>query len=163
MNGDADEWSPDVAPREQLVDDAIDHSGWQRGRGPLRQRGIVHGDDAARRGDERSAREAVVHSEIEAQQVLDPRTLRAAPTVHDRADDAEARRHVATRSADGEDERADVAGVRSGARRGRSFRSFARSTTRSVEASRPMTVASTDHRRGERRERRRHGARCGWH
>ena len=79
------------------------------------ERGIVESEHGTGRIDERSARESVVHGQVEPENTVDAGALPAAPPFADGADDAEAGGHIATGSSDSEHERADTkrAGIRS--------------------------------------------------
>src|SRR6185312_2913747 len=88
LHGDADEWTPNVTARQEVVDYRINNRGGKTGRAPAGQCRVVHADDAARRGNERSAGEAIVHGEVEPQYAVEAAPLRVAPAIDDRADDS---------------------------------------------------------------------------
>src|SRR6267142_489308 len=90
LDGHPDERTPNVATLEKLVENAIDRLRRQRHWSSASERGIVESEHGTGRIDERSARESVVHGQVEPENSVDASALPTAPPCADGADNAEA-------------------------------------------------------------------------
>src|SRR5712671_4162197 len=100
LDGNSDEWTPNVTALQKLVENAINGLCRQRHRRASSQRGVVESQHCPGRIDKRSTGETIVHGEVEPENAIYARTLPAAPPFTDGADDAEAGGHVASRPPD---------------------------------------------------------------
>src|SRR5258706_1335063 len=108
LDGDSDEWTPNVAALQKLVENAIDGFCRQGHRCASSQGGVVESQHCPGCINKRSTGETIVHCEVAPENAIYPRTLPAAPPFTDGAYDAAAGGYVASRPPDSENERSDA-------------------------------------------------------